>query len=72
MFCELSEAILSYTVSLRPCDTDTYIRNIIFHSISEILFMCITDYFKLFSRSCAIKTLNLKFLPESKEKAFIF
>ena len=30
--------------------------------------MSIADYFKLFSRSCAIKTLNLKFLPESKVK----
>ena len=30
--------------------------------------MCITDYFKLFSRSCAIKTLNLKLLTESKVK----
>ena len=27
--------------------------------------MCITDYFKLLSCSCAIKTLNLKFLTES-------
>ena len=72
MFCELSETILSYTVSLRPCDRGTYIRNIIFRSISEILFMCITDYFKLFSRNCAIKTLNLKFLPESKVKKFLY
>ena len=30
--------------------------------------MFITDYFKLFSRSCAIKALNFKFLPESKVK----
>ena len=37
--------------------------------ISEILFMCITDYFKLFFHSCAIKTLNLKFLTESKGKS---
>ena len=36
--------------------------------ITEILFMCITDYFKLLSCSCAIKTLNLKFLTESKVK----
>ena len=28
--------------------TDTYFRNIIFSNISEIFFMCITDYFKLF------------------------
>ena len=28
--------------------------------------MCITDYFKLLSCSCAIKTLNLKFLTENK------
>ena len=27
---------------------DTYFRNIIISNISEILFMCITDYFKLF------------------------
>ena len=40
----------------------TYFRNIIFSDISEILFMCITDSFKLLSCSCAIKTLNLKFL----------
>ena len=52
----------------RPCDTDTYFRNIIFSNISEILAMCIADYFKLFSCSCAIKTLNLKFLRESKVK----
>ena len=39
--------------SLSPCDTDTYIRNIIFSNISEILFMCIIDYFKMFSHSCA-------------------
>ena len=45
----------------RPCDTDTYFRNIIFSNICEILFMCITDYFKLFSRSCAIKTLSKEF-----------
>ena len=57
---------------LRPCDTDTYFRNIIFSNISEILFMCITDYFKLFSRSCAIKTLNLKFLTESKVKKNLY
>ena len=43
---------------LRPCDTDTYFRNIIFSNISEILFMYITDDFKLLSRSCAIKTLS--------------
>ena len=48
-------------VVLRPCDTDTYFRNIIFSNISEILFMCITDYFKLFSRSRAIKTLSKEF-----------
>ena len=30
--------------------------------------MCITNYFKLVSRSCAIKTLNLKLLTESKVK----
>ena len=30
--------------------------------------MCITDYFKFLSWSCAIKTLNLKFLTESKVK----
>ena len=53
---------------LRPCDTDIYFRNIIFSNISEIIFMCITDYFKLLSCSCAIKTLNLKFLTESKVK----
>ena len=44
-----------------PCDTDTYFRNIMFSNISEILFMCITDYFELFSRSCAIKTLSKEF-----------
>ena len=33
-----------------------------------MLFMFITAYFKLFSRSWAIKTLNLKLLPESKVK----
>ena len=32
------------TFSLRPCDTDTYFRNIIFSNISEILFIYITDY----------------------------
>ena len=48
--------------------TDTYFRNIIFSNISEIVLMCITDYFKLFSRSCAVKTLHLKFLIESKVK----
>ena len=30
--------------------------------------MCITDCLKLFSFSCVIKTLNLKFLTESKVK----
>ena len=55
-------------IYLRLCDTDTYFRNIIFSNISEILFMCITDYFKLLSYSCAIKTLNLKFLTESEVK----
>ena len=60
-----------FFIYLRPCDTDIYIRNIIFSNISEILFMCITDYFNLFSRSCAIKTLNLKFLTKSKEKVCI-
>ena len=34
--------------------------------------MCITDYFKLLSRSCAIKTLNLKFLTESKVKKNLY
>ena len=48
-------------------------RNIIFSNISEILFMCITNYFKLLSCSCAIKTLNLKFLTESKvKKKFVY
>ena len=47
---------------------DTYFRNIIFSNISEILFMCIADYFKLLSYSFAIKPLNLKFLTESKVK----
>ena len=41
---------------------DTYFENIIFSNISEVLFMCITDYFKLFSRSCAIKTLSKEFV----------
>ena len=50
------------------CDTDIYFRNVIFSNISEIIFMCITDYFKLLSRTCAIKTLKLKFLTESKIK----
>ena len=55
-------AILIFRVYfLRPRETDTYFRNIIFSNISEILFMCITDYFKLFSRSCAIKTLSKEF-----------
>ena len=53
---------------LRPCGTDTYFRNIILSNISEILFMCITDYFKLFSCICVIRTLNLKFLRENKVK----
>ena len=56
----------------RPCDTDTYFRNIIFSNISKILFMFFTDYFKLLSCSCAIKTLNLKFLTESKVKEKLY
>ena len=51
---------------------DTYFRNIIFSNASEILFMCIIDYFKLFPHSCAIKTLNLKFLTESKVRKSLY
>ena len=51
---------------------DTYFRNIIFSNVSEILFMCIIDYFKLFPHSCAIKTLNLKFLTESKVRKSLY
>ena len=40
--------------------------------LSEILVMCIADFFKLFSCSCAIKTLNLKFLTESKVKKSLY
>ena len=56
------------TEVFRPCDTDLYVQNIISSNISEILLMCITDCFKMLSCSCAIKTLNLKFLRESKVK----
>ena len=35
--------------------TDTYFRNIIFSNISEIFFMCITDYFKLFQDAAQSK-----------------
>ena len=34
--------------------------------------MCIIDYFKLLSRSCAIKTLSLKFLTETKVKKSLY
>ena len=63
---------LNISKFLRSCDTDTYFRSIIFSNISEILFMCITDYFILLSCSCAFKTLNLKFLTESKVKRYVF
>ena len=41
--------------ALKRCDTDTYFRNIIFSNISEMLFMCITDYFKLFQDAAQSK-----------------
>ena len=41
--------------------TDAYFRNIIFGNMTEILFMCITYYFKLFPRSYAIKTVSEEF-----------
>ena len=40
---------------LRPCDTDAYFQYIIFSNTSEILFMCITDYIKLFQDAAQSK-----------------
>ena len=39
-------------------DKDTYFRNIILGNISEMLFVCITDYFKLSPKSWVNKKKN--------------
>ena len=56
-------------VVLRPCDTDTYLQNIIFSYISEIFFMCITDGFNLFS--CSSATLKMIDKLEKAHMSFL-